>query len=353
MENKILGMLIGAGLGDALGVPHEFPRMAKFPYTGKLEHSLPLKQPFQPIIKIGVGMISDDTAMMLTLARSIVEKGGYDTNHVLSGYIKWANSGNPMMGKNTRELFKCSAKGVVIKNETYVKRFIKLNQCDPFQPYQVYQSQSETKQSNGSLMRSMPLACIGKELDMEAIGQDVWLSNPSRINYWVEYIYLMAVKMALKGYSVEAIWSHLITIQQDAPPQVKQVFTNIISNQEMAIEFNSEGVKVKGWSVTAFYTTILALYHRLNNPKLNYQDLIGMVISLGGDTDTNGCIAGGLIGALDGYELLESNKITSDNIKIMLSADLNGTSDLQIRPEYLFGTIDHCRLLAKQLAQLI
>lgn len=40
-ENKIRGMILGAALGDALGVPHEFVNMG--PYTGKLEYVTILK----------------------------------------------------------------------------------------------------------------------------------------------------------------------------------------------------------------------------------------------------------------------------------------------------------------------
>jgi hypothetical protein len=49
-----------------------------------------------------------------------------------------------------------------------------------------------------------------------------------------------------------------------------------------------------------------------NNP-LSYEQLMEWVINLGGDTDTNACAAGGMIGALDGYDVLASNSITYSN----------------------------------------
>lgn len=41
----------------------------------------------------------------------------------------------------------------------------------------------------------------------------------------------------------------------------------------------------------------------------------------GSDTDTNACIAGALLGAILGFENLNSDTTTSENIKILLSVD--------------------------------
>lgn len=47
--------------------------------------------------------------MMLTLLRSIVKNKGYNHLDVANAYIAWANSNQPMMGRNTKDLFKGSS----------------------------------------------------------------------------------------------------------------------------------------------------------------------------------------------------------------------------------------------------
>ena len=64
-KDKIKGMIIGACLGDALGLPHEF-KSSKVIYTGKLEFNPVITSRFQQYAKVlNVGDTSDDTAMGL------------------------------------------------------------------------------------------------------------------------------------------------------------------------------------------------------------------------------------------------------------------------------------------------
>ena len=53
--------------------------------------------------------------------------------------------------------------------------------------------------------------------------------------------------------------------------------------------------------------------------ELNYKDCIREIISLSGDTDTNACIAGAVVGALLGF-----NKIDPAMVKAVLQCDVSG-----------------------------
>ena len=52
---------------------------------------------------------------------------------------------------------------------------------------------------------------------------------------------------------------------------------------------------------------IFSFYYlkRATKLKLNYRETIEEIVSMGGDTDTNACIAGGMVGAILGVRNLD------------------------------------------------
>ena len=184
-------------------------------------------------------------------------------------------------------------------------------------------------------MRCAPLACLGSggELDLKAIMADVFLTNPSTINYWCEYLYLKAIRMALVGYKVGLIWEYILKSKEPAPPVVSYVFELILKDETPPMTTTNEGKNVKGWVINAFYTAMRCLY-LLAHSKKTYHELIEWVIGLWGDTDTNASISGNLIGAIIGYEVLTSSEIINENIKIMVHATSHPESSFLRPREY-------------------
>lgn len=340
LEDRVRGGVLGLILGDSLGVPHEF-KYSKFPYTGVLQHRFKLLRQFQQPVEFGVGQYSDDSEMMLALARSLTENKKYIPQRVVESYLRWAASGQHAMGRNTRELLKGSGKGKPLTYKGYTDRFAKGHGVDAHQPFTASTPEAQAKQSNGALMRCLPLACLGQgeDLDLTAVAADVWCTNPSTVSYWAEYLYLMGVRMAFLGKPAVEIWTRIVELKEGAPEEVKRVFDYIASNTAWPMEFEGEK-KVKGWVLTAFYCAMRVLAAIVVDPKLSYAYLVAYVIQLGGDTDTNGAVAGGLIGALVGYDVMASDKTTYDNMGIMITSTQPGSVTDNPRPaEFQIGDI--------------
>jgi len=68
---------------------------------------------------------------------------------------------------------------------------------------------------------------------------------------------------------------------------------------------------------------------RSTQGEINFKNTIREVISLGGDTDTNAAIVGGMIGALVGF-----SKIDEGMIKKLLMCD-SSKEGKHLRPEWL------------------
>ena len=62
--------------------------------------------------------------------------------------------------------------------------------------------------------------------------------------------------------------------------------------------------------------------------ELTYKDCLREILSLSGDTDTNGCIAGAMVGALLGFKAIDEKMVET-----VLQHDPTGEG--QIRPDWL------------------
>jgi ADP-ribosyl-[dinitrogen reductase] hydrolase len=310
--DKVRGMLIGVALGDALGVPHEF-RYQNAPYTGKLEHRGKLIFRFQGTYNLAISQISDDTELSLTLARSLVVNHGYHRDHVVQSYLDWANSGQVMMGTNTRELFKG-----VTTIRGYEARY-----NNKFSG-----SLENSSQSNGATMRCSPLAMLSDLSDPSAVLIDCALTNPHPTNLDCNRVYVAAVRLALQGVDPVSIMVSVATLAQtDA---VREVLTQVLAKTPRDISY------LKGWCLHGLYCAMWCLlYTKTMAEALDW--VIGQHPR--SDTDTNAAIAGGLMGALLGYNALVSEPRTAENIAILRACDTR-SGDLPRPLEYTLHDFD-------------
>jgi len=250
--DKIRGMFMGAFLGDSLGNPHEFKVNAKTPYTGILEHKAFFISRFQGRKELAVAQGSDDSELTLALIRTMIEDHGYNKEHVIMAYLRWANSGGWMMGKNTKALLR----GVTtIKG--YQNRLVKV----------LALPMSERSQSNGAMMRCSPLALLW---DNGPVIEDVKITNPNFVCLDCNIVYISALRLALLGYNGADIFEQIKGLAQTN--EVKSVLNQVYKRETRNI------VENKGW---CSMMTIISF--------TDYSEAMYWVITSqpGSDTDTN------------------------------------------------------------------
>ena len=296
-RDRVRGMLFGVALGDALGAPHEFRNQIPLEkYIGNVEFPLIVCRRFQGGRITGrLGQITDDTEMMIALARAIVVNGGYDRGAAAAAYLAWANSRCPFMGNNTRKLF------VGVKTFVgYQRRWDGLR-AEP---------QSKWSQSNGCLMRCAPLATLPATEWGGAAALDCALTNFHPVCVDAVRAYLCAARELLAGASPAEATARAIATATEA-----EVIAAIATARDQeARDVNDDR---KGWVVHALYCAFLAL----NDAAPAFQDRIDRVIRLGGDTDTNGAIAGALLGAACGEVAMRAETRTGPNLEVVLAVD--------------------------------
>jgi ADP-ribosylglycohydrolase len=290
--DKLKGLLIGGALGDALGAPHEFRHLKHNIYSGKLEYQAYTWNRFtREKTYLDIGQITDDTEMSICLLNSIIEnKGEYCSRKAVMEYLAWANSGTVFMGRNTRYLFKG-----IKTYKGYTNRFEKMKT-------------PENNQSNGALMRCGILAIYGGQDNfLDIVKSDCEITNPNEISVICNTILLQGI------YACFFL---------DNPKKKSKIIEIIekTTNWEIWRNWNTEELSVngkdKGWCV---YGLVLA-YKALE--KFNsFQEGIDWIISKGGDTDTNACIGGYLLGAFYGYEKMVQNSGVKENVDILFSCN--------------------------------
>jgi ADP-ribosylglycohydrolase len=82
---RIYGLVFGLAVGDALGMPHEGRRPADVPPQADLAPGGPYDLP--------AGAWTDDTALALLLAESLLERGNNDGRDQVARYARWQRDG--------------------------------------------------------------------------------------------------------------------------------------------------------------------------------------------------------------------------------------------------------------------
>lgn len=240
--------------------------------------------------ELAVAQITDDSEMTLALLRTLIQDRGYNKDHVIMSYLRWANSGGWMMGKNTRALLR----GVTTL-KGYQGRVTKM------------MSTTGPSQSNGAMMRCSPLALIW---DNGPVIEDANITNPTHVCIDCNLVYITALRLALQGVDGNTIFATIKGLAQTN--EVKAVLEQVEKRETRNI------VENKGWCLHGLWCAMMTI-----TSFKDYSQAMNWIITSqpGSDTDTNACIAGALLGALLGFNALQQEPTTAKNIEILLNAN--------------------------------
>ncbi|MBE2254478.1 MAG: ADP-ribosylglycohydrolase family protein [Myxococcus sp.] len=277
--NRARGVLWGQAVGDALGTTVEFERAdaiaARHP-TGHRE--LVGGGPFGLL----PGQITDDTELALCLARSLAAQGRYDEDDAAGRYLAWCLGGPPDCGGTTRRAF-----GAAVKPGGAVAQTVRARA-------------SRDSQANGALMRVSPLAVFGCALEPEALARlaaaDATLSHPHPVCVAANEVFCFAIAHALRtGATGVEVFEATLTWARATPSCAEALPTLEDARRELP----RDAFASMGWVRHA----LQAAFHQLLHAR-DFEQALVEVVGLGGDTDTNGCIAGALLGSVLGADAI-------------------------------------------------
>ncbi len=280
-EYKIKSVILGHAVGDALGVPVEFysrEELDEGPVTdmkGFGTYPLP------------AGCWSDDTSMALAELDSLAN-GRADYDEIMQNFVKWYNedeytpTGEMFDSGNT-----CST---AIGN--YFKRKMLPLDCG---------LSDEFSNGNGSLMRINPFVLFslfngGGELNLDLIRNGSMLTHAHVRSQIGCEIYAFILKELLTDPNKASVSLGLQKAYEELSeePEIShysRIFDADFENTDRSL------IKSSGYIVD---TLEAALWCLLTTDS--YKDCVLKAVNLGYDTDTVAAVAGGLAGALYGFD---------------------------------------------------
>ena len=274
------GAMLGQLAGDALGSLVEFRSASEirrmYPRGPRL---LEDGGTFDTI----AGQPTDDSELALMLARSIVAGSGYDPELAAQAYYYWYKSHPFDIGTTTAQAFRSVTQARVDDNSVAAA---------------MRGAASTSSQSNGSLMRISPLAIWGHQLSAaqvaEAARADSALTHAHPVCQEACAVYSVALAHAVATgsppadvYATALNWVERECSEQLVTAAVRDAAEGPPSNYQSS----------QGWVLIALRN---AFYQLLHAP--DFEEGVVRTVAAGGDTDTNGAIAGALLGAVYGRE---------------------------------------------------
>ncbi|MFC6467396.1 ADP-ribosylglycohydrolase family protein [Gordonia humi] len=277
--DRARGALVGAAVGDALGVPYEFaPR---------------LSAQTEPVMRGGglgdfaPGEWSDDTAMLMAVARAGAEHGSLTTQAALDtvaeGFLDWFSSNPPDVGNQTRRVLSAALR------DRSAERSIGATMLGASD--ELLRSGERTA-GNGALMRTAPVALAHLD-DRDALARAAravatlthgdGLAGDSCV-LWCE-----AIRIAVLESRID------VHTGLDLVPADRRDFWT--GKLDEARENDPRSFTPNGYTVTALQAAASSILHASGDGADHLRDGLFTAIRIGDDTDTVAAIAGALLGA--------------------------------------------------------
>ena len=275
--------IFGHAVADALGVPVEF-KSREYLRKSPVTHMMGYGTYCQP-----KGTWSDDTSMTLCTLESIAKNTDVNLTDIMESFAKWRCFGYMTPSGDCFDIG--NATYLAISNYLEGKSF-------------PYGNNSEYSNGNGSLMRIIPVTLfhILKKQSPVKYREDIhnvsMLTHPHIRSVLACGIYDFVLFEIIKNPTIESVkiglnnaYSHYKCIDEI------KTYTRLLKHDFDKLSVNE--IKSTGYVVDSLEAAIWCL---LNSKS--YEECVLKAINLGEDTDTIGAIAGGLAGALYGYDAI-------------------------------------------------
>ncbi len=280
LKNKIKGGIIGLLVGDALGVPYEFHARESIPSMAEIEFEPP-SYFRRAHAGVPVGTWSDDGAQALCLLASLLECGRFDVEDFAKRLVAWF-----------REDY-MAVDGMFDVGVQTQRAILNLRKDIP--PLEAGLKE-EKNNGNGSLMRVLPLALwhqgTDEKLVQEAFDQSSVTHGHLRSKLCCALYCLWARRILEDNKNA---WENAVSTLRGIFPE------NSIERNEIEQNIKPDDlyeVQGSGYVLDSLFSAKWACR------RPNFEETVKAAISLGNDTDTTACIAGGIAGLIHGFEAI-------------------------------------------------
>ena len=272
-KERILGGLWGAVVGDALGVPVEFKS------RGEIQEDPVIEMRGHGIHDQEAGTWSDDSSLLICTVDSLLNHE-FSTEDMGTRFLKWYENGFWAAHGEIFDVGLTTTDALIrIRNGVAAERA---------------GGREEHNKSNGSLMRILPVALRFANdpvpILLERIGRASSITHAHECCQMACGFYALVVKQLLEGLEPGRAY-------QVGREGLFEAFSANCELKQFECVSQDLSRKQEDWVVSTGYvihTLTASLWCLLTTD--NYRDCVLKAVNLGGDTDTTGCVAGGLAG---------------------------------------------------------
>lgn len=300
LANKIGGALFGVAVGDALGAPLEFMSAEQI----KRKHGGVVKDMIGGgWLNVRPGEVTDDTQMTIAAALAIAMHPQQPEAWAGQNFAQWAMTQPKDIG-NTCHSAITNALNMMLRDPDLKKQ-------KGLAPYELWAKASQlTAQQNGNrsggngaLMRSVyPGVFYAVQSKAVEVADHI-----GRLTHWDEQSSEACILYTKMLYSL------IENFEKDFPEKYCEM-EEILAGTQYELHENPKTLHPTGYVVDSFKCALYSI-----RSTSTFEDAIVTAVNMGGDADTIGAIAGGLAGALYGYEEIP------DRWKILIDTETKST----------------------------
>lgn len=286
MDNKLLSMIMGVAVGDALGLPAQF-------YERKVLDNYPITK-MEAGEEGAAGTYSDDTAMTLcTLASFMENNWKLNLHDIMDRFINWYGHGYMAVNNITIDVGIATRKAIQRAYDG-----VPLDQCGGFGKWDC---------GNGSLMRISPLIFyFYKNPDADILKTTGEVSAMTHAHDRCKmccYIYVKLGLALLNNAGADKI-KVFKTAMKELVPELHAKFRasdvvllNRLYDIDTFVKTNRDDIKSSGYVIDTLEASLWCFL-----TTNNFKNCILTAVNLGDDADTVAAIAGALAGLYYGYD---------------------------------------------------
>jgi ADP-ribosyl-[dinitrogen reductase] hydrolase len=282
--------ILGALVGDALGVPFEFMDPVEIPARQKIEMHMPggFRKTYPGV---PYGTWSDDGSQLLCLYESLISGPDFDAEHFGSLLIRWYRDAHHQAGGTVFDCGNQTAKALA-----NLERGLPAEQCG---------GTDNRSNGNGSLMRSLPVAIVGLQRGWDAATlirvacRQSCVTHAHPVAQVCCALYVLIATRLLQDpvtpmEEVIASSSTELTMQcREAQSAELESALNLVMAYPKA-----NLLRGTGYVVDSLWSTLQVV-----GKATSYSQAVRDAIALGHDTDTTACLVGGLAGIRWGMQM--------------------------------------------------
>ena len=268
LHDKAAGSFVGLAIGDALGAPVEFsPRGSFEPVTAYRSGGR---------FKLPAGAWTDDTAMALCLAQSLIAHNGLDNTDLLKRFCDWAETGS-----NTSTGIAVGIGQNTLRTLGDFRRTGRLEAL-PF---------GAKNDGNGSLMRLAPVACFASNDISRARSIAGAQSRATHASQTADECCQFLAELLCRLTRGES-FSNVLGSESNSKwrAAISNAFPPNLS------EISEADVRSGGYVVDTLHAALWSVQN-----TCTFKDAVLKAVNLGDDADTTGAVAGQIAGACYGY----------------------------------------------------